>query len=92
MCEEVPGRCRVETLEELLKRRRLRWFGHATRKGQEGPIRRILELKFTVRRHRARPKKSWRKIVETDMRLIGAFENFALNRAKWKKRISRQTL
>ena len=40
---------------------------------------------------RGRVEKSWRKIVETYMGLVGASEIDALNRAKWKKQISRQT-
>ena len=89
--EEVAERCGVETLDVLLRRRRLRWFGHVKRRGQEEPLGRILELEVDGRRPRGRPKKSWRKIVETDMRLVGVSELDALDRAKWRKQISRQT-
>ena len=89
--QEVAERCGVETLDVLLRRRRLRWFGHVRRRGQEEPLGRILELEVTGRRPRGRPKKSWRNIVDQDMRLVGASEIDALDRAKWRKQISRQT-
>ena len=57
---------------------------------KEEPLGRILELDVTGRRPRGRPKKSWLKIIETNMKLVGAFEVDALVRAKWKKQISRQ--
>ena len=90
--EEVAERCGVETLDVLLRRRRLPWFDHVKRRGQEESLSRILELEGTGSCPRGRPKKSWRKIVETDMRLVGACEIDALDRAKWwKQHISRQT-
>ena len=78
-------------MDVLLRRRRLRWFGHVRRRDQEEPLGRILGLEVAGRRPRGRPRKSWRKIVETDMRLVGASEMDALDRAKWRKQISRQT-
>ena len=89
--EEVAERCGVEPLDVLLRRRRLRWFGHVKRRGQEEPLGRILGMEVTGRRPRGRPKKSWRKTVESDMRLLGVSEIDALDRARWKKHISRQT-
>ena len=61
------------------------------RRDQEDPLGGILELEVTGRRARGHPKKNWRKIVETDMRLAGASEIDALDRAKSKKQISSQT-
>ena len=50
-----------------------------------------LQDPWTGRHPRGRPKKSWMRIVETDMRLVGASGIDALDTAKWKKQISRQT-
>ena len=82
----------METLDVVLRRRRrLRCFGHGKRRGQEEPLGRIMELEVDGRRQRGRPRKNWRKTVETDMRLVGGSEVDALDRAKWKKQISHQT-
>ena len=53
--------------------------------GKEEPLSRILELEVTGRRPRGRPSMSWLKIVDTDMKLVRAFEVDALVRAKLKK-------
>ena len=89
--EEVAVRCGVEMLDVVLRRKRLRWFGHVKRRGQAEPLGKIMELEADGRRPRGRPKKSWRRTVEADMRLMGVSEIDALDRAKWKKQISRQT-
>ena len=79
-------------MDVLLRRRRLRWFGYVKRRGQEEPLCRIFELEVIERQPQGRPKKISRKIVDTDMRLVGASEINALDRAIWKKQISRQNL
>ena len=56
--EEMTKSCGVETLDVLLKRKRLRWFRHVERRDQEKPLGRILELEVTGRSPRRRPKKS----------------------------------
>ena len=47
----------AETLDVLLRQRRLRWFGHVERRGQEEPLSRILKLGGTGRCTRGQPKK-----------------------------------
>ena len=88
---EVVERCGVETLDVLLRRKMLRWLGHVKRRGEGEVPGRVLELASTGRQPRGRPKKSRRKIVEINMRLVRASEIDALDRAIWKKQISRQT-
>ena len=77
--EGVAERCGVDTMDVLLRRKRLQWVGIVKRKGQEEPLCRILELKGTESHPRGRPKKKWSKIVETDMRLVGASEIYCLS-------------
>ena len=89
--EEVARRCGVEVLENVLRRRRLRWFGHVKRRDEEDPLRRVGELVVEGRRPPGRPRKSWRKTVEEDMRKVGAQEEDALDRDRWRGIIKRQT-
>ena len=89
--EEVADRCGVEPLEVVMRRRRLRWYGHVRRRDEQEPLGRIMELTVEGRRPPGRPKKSWRKTVEEDMRHVGAREEDALDRARWKHLITRQT-
>ena len=66
----VEERYGLKTLDVLLRRRRLQWFGNEKRKGQEEILGRILELEVTASRPRGRSKRSKRKIVETDKGLV----------------------
>ena len=59
--EVVASRFGVEVLEIVLRRRRLRWFGHVKRKDEEDPLRRAGELVVEGRRPPERPRKSWRR-------------------------------
>ncbi len=67
----------------------MRWFGHVRRR-EEGHILR-LALNFDVegRRPLGRPKKTWRKVVEEDMRMLNITEEMAMNRQQWRRLISR---
>ena len=88
---EVADRCGVELLEGVLRRRRLRWYGHVARRDIEEPLGNILNFEAPGRRPPGRPKKSWKRTVEEDMRVVGAKKEDALDRDRWKCLIKRQT-
>ncbi len=79
----------LEGLEELLHKTRLRWFGHVRRK--EHILRRALNFEVEGRRPPGRPKKTWRKVVEEDMRMLNITEKMAVDRQQWRRLISRPT-
>ena len=56
----------------MLRRRRLRWFGHVKRRDMEDSLRRVGELVVEGRCPPGRPKKSWKRTVEEDVRVVGA--------------------
>ena len=41
---EVASRCGVEALEHVVRRRRLRWYGHVQRREESDPLRRVEKL------------------------------------------------
>ena len=51
----TASRVRVDDLEEHLRQKRLRWFGHIVRKDKEVQIKKVLELKTEGWRKRGRP-------------------------------------
>ena len=53
----IALRVAVEDLEEHLRQKRLRWFGHIVRQDEEVQIKKMLELKIEGRRKRGRPVK-----------------------------------
>ncbi len=88
--EEVVRRTGLEGLEELLRKTRLRWFGHVRRR-EEHILRRALNFEVEGRRPPGRPKKTWRKVVEDDMRMLNITEEKAMDRQQWRRLLSRPT-
>ena len=89
--EEVGRRFGVENLEQRLRRMRLRWFGHVKRRSENSILRRVMELEVEGRSPVGRPKKTWSKVVEEDMRKLNITEDMAEERKQWMQLIPRPT-
>ncbi|KAL6574870.1 hypothetical protein OROMI_012155 [Orobanche minor] len=51
---------------------RLRWFGHVRRRPVDAPVRRLESWGTSnIVKGRGRPKKTWIKLNENDMRFLG---------------------
>ena len=68
--EEVARRHGVDEVEVVMRERTLRWFDHVSRREKDDSIRTVMDLEVDGRRPRGRPKKTWKKTVEEDMRLV----------------------
>ena len=90
--EEVRRRCGVENLEHRLRKMRLRWFGHVKRRYENSILRRAMELEVEGRRPVGRPKTTWSKVVEEDMRKLIITEDMAEDRKQWRQLILHPTL
>ena len=58
----------MENHEHRLRKMRLRWIGHVKRRDENSILWRAMELEVEGRRSVGRPKKTWNKVVEEDMR------------------------
>ncbi|KAM3356576.1 hypothetical protein P3S68_023290 [Capsicum galapagoense] len=57
----------VASVEDKMRERRLRWFGHVIRKGTDVPVCRCERLALDgFRRSKGRPKKYWREVIRHD--------------------------
>ena len=81
----IAPRVRVNDLEEHLRQKRLRWFGHVVRRDEEVEIKKVFELKIG-RRKRGRPVKRWIDVVEEDMKKRGVVQQDAGDREGWRRR------
>ena len=86
--EEVRERCGVEDLKDRMRRTRLRWFGHVKRREENNILKRVYDLDIGGRRPVGRPKKTWRKVVEEDMRTLNITEETVEDRQRWKTLIT----
>ena len=53
----IASRVGVNDLEEHLRQKRLRWFGHIVRRDEKVDIKKVFELQIEGRRKRGRPVK-----------------------------------
>jgi hypothetical protein len=84
--EKVMHRTGVDDLEEHLRTKRLRWFGHVWRSEENAAIKRVLEFEVEGKRGRGRPKKRWLDGIEEDMKKRGVRREDALVRDTWRKK------
>ncbi len=55
------------------------------RKDESDWLRRVMEVNAEGSRGRGRPRKTWLKMVEEEMRAMGLTRRDAENRAKWRR-------
>ena len=63
-------------------------FGHVKQRDKNSMLRSAMELVVEGRRPVGRPKKTWSKVVEKDMRKLNITEHMAEDRKQWRKLIS----
>ena len=59
-----------EPFKHGLRKMRLRWFGHVKCGDENSMLRRAMELEVEGRRSAGRPKKTWSKVVEEDLKKL----------------------
>ncbi|KAK9689951.1 hypothetical protein RND81_09G093700 [Saponaria officinalis] len=86
--EIIRKKVEVAPIEDKMMENRLRWFGHVRRRPMNAPVRR-LETWGTekVVRGRGRPKLTWLRVIEHDMRFLGLDEGMVMERAQWREMI-----
>jgi len=69
--EELRELLGFEPVSLMIKKSRLRWFGHVERKDDNDWVRRCKTWKVEGIRQRGRPKKTWCDCVKNDMESLG---------------------
>ncbi|KAL6550597.1 hypothetical protein OROMI_021085 [Orobanche minor] len=86
--EVIREKVRVASIEDKMMENRLRWFGHVRRRPVDAPVRRLESWGTSnIVKGRDRPKKTWIKLIENDMRFLGIRESMAMERQIWRERI-----
>ena len=89
--DEVRRRCGVENIIDILRRSRLRWYGHVKRREDDHILRRALDMDVEGVRPRGRPRKVWRRCVEENMREKNINLETVHNRREWMRLINSPT-
>ena len=78
----------MENLDHRLRKMRLRWFGHVKCNDKNSILRRAMELEVEGKKPLGRPKKTWSKVEEEDMRKLNITEDMAEDRKQWRQLLS----
>ena len=80
----------VSRVTDVVKRGRLRWFGHLERKCVDDWVSacKIFKVPGDKGRGRGRKRKTWGECVDGDMRLLGLKREWAQDRVRWRGLIS----
>ena len=86
--EELLAECHQESMETIILRRRWKWIGHVLRREPDNIVRIALHWTPEGRRKRGRPKNTWRRTVEGELKTFnhtwGTIQRLAQNRQKWR--------
>ena len=81
-----------ESLDRMAKASSKRWYGHVLRKEDENVIVKALKFEVSGSRGRGRPKQTWKKQVENEMKKNGLGKEDACDRMKWRGIVKTMTI
>src|SRR2546425_2351921 len=87
-CEELRQSLGIESVERVVSRGRLRWYGHVERKNADDWVSTCRNLEIVGGIRKGRGKKTWIECVITDMKKIGLKKEYAQNRSLWSSSIN----
>ena len=85
--EALRGRLSIDCVSDLVRRSRLRLFGHVVRKDDQQWVRKCMNFKVDGSAGRGRPRKSWLECVNDDMKKFGLKKEMAHDRTVWRSAI-----
>ena len=81
----IRGTVKVTEVSKKLQERRLQWFGHVMRRGDDFPCKRVMNMEVPGTRRRGRPRMRWRDSVNRDMRERNVNEGLVHDRRRWRR-------
>ncbi|XP_025085353.1 uncharacterized protein LOC112558855 [Pomacea canaliculata] len=86
--DELLARCGQESMTTILMKKRWRWIGHVIRGGSNSITKTALHWTPEGKHKRGRPKNTWRRTVEAEMKTLnhswGTVGKLAQDRQKWR--------
>ena len=100
MIRRMPGKTRKQRIRnerirkmvgvvecsKKVQERRLQWYGHVERRGEDCVGKRVSRIQEKGKRPVGRPRRRWRDCVAEDMREKGLIEADVRNRTRWKRK------
>jgi len=85
--DELRSKLGLESISNVIRRGRLRWFGHVERKDDSDWVKACQQIEINGDRGRGRGRKTWRECVSTDMKAMKLKVEDAQDREVWRKAI-----
>ena len=86
--QQLLARTNLESRATIITRRRWRWIGHIMRKEQDDITKTALHWTPEGKRKRGRPKETWRRTVEKELKAMkqtwSSIQKLAQNRQEWR--------
>ena len=83
-CEELRARVGIKPIVDVMRQRRLRWFGHIERREDNSWLKKVQILAVDGHSGRGRPRKTWEHVIMEDLCVKGLRREVAQNRAEWR--------
>ena len=89
--DEIRNRLGVTTtIVDIIRKRRLSWFGHVIRRGLDSTVKIVFKDDFTNPRPREKPPKRWKYQMTADTgSTLAQLEKVAMDRHTWKTLVMR---
>ena len=81
---ELRRRLGIEGVVEVMRRGRLRWFGHVERKEVDDGVSACRNLEVVGNRGSGKPRMTWRARLDGDMKDMGRRPGMAMSREMWR--------
>ena len=82
--ERLRSRLGIKGVTDVVRRGRLRWFGHVERKENEEWVSACRNMEVVGRKGIGRGRKTWQQCVDRDMRERGLTKEMAKDREVWR--------
>ena len=77
----------IECVLDIVRRGRLRWFGHVERKDDTDWVKACQKIEIAGKRGRGRGKKTWSQCIDEDLRALQLNVRDAQNWLVWRRGI-----
>ncbi len=89
--EELRKRLDIEDVADVVRKSRLRWFGHLERKDERDWVSACRNIVVLGNAGKGRPKMRWREVVEDDLKRYHLDRDLAKDREGWRAQLMGKT-
>ena len=82
--EEITAEANIMPIRDVMRKKRLEWYGHVCRRESDEDIRRVYEMRVEGSRGHGRPKQRWSDTINADLRWLDLERGDTSDRIRWR--------